>query len=130
MAVSVVAIAARDLNTRRLEVCPASSAVAFKACSGIALAGAALVVISAQPVVPLESSQIGPYLETMGYGILGYYAIVTAMRIGEASALTPFQCTRLVSRRIIHEPHDISYRLLTPGKLGKTELLSVIAKNV
>ncbi|SDW32896.1 EamA-like transporter family protein [Ruegeria halocynthiae] len=94
--VSVVAIAARDLITRRLDVRVASSVVALQAYIGVALAGAALMLFSAQSVVPLQSFQIGPYLGAIGFGVLGYYGIVTAMRIGEASALTPFRYTRLV----------------------------------
>ncbi len=94
--VSVVAIAARDLITRRLDVRVASSVVALQAYIGVALAGAALMVFTAQPVVPLQAAQIGPYLGAIGFGVLGYYGIVTAMRIGEASALTPFRYTRLV----------------------------------
>ncbi len=94
--VSVVAIAARDLITRRLDVRVASSVVALQAYIGVALAGAALMVFTAQPIVPLQPAQIGPYLGAIGFGVLGYYGIVSAMRIGEASALTPFRYTRLV----------------------------------
>ncbi|UWR01403.1 DMT family transporter [Ruegeria conchae] len=94
--VSVVAIAARDLITRRLDVRVASSVVALQAYIGVALAGAALMVFTVQPIVPLQPAQIGPYLGAIGFGVLGYYGIVTAMRIGEASALTPFRYTRLV----------------------------------
>ena len=93
---SVIAIAARDLITRRLDVRVASSVVALQAYIAVALAGAALMVFSAQSVVPLQTAQIGPYIGAIGFGVLGYYGIVTAMRIGEASALTPFRYTRLV----------------------------------
>ncbi len=94
--VAVVAIAARDLITRKLDVRVASSVVALQAYIGVALAGTALMVFTAQPVVPLQPAHIGPYLGAIGFGVLGYYGIVTAMRIGEASALTPFRYTRLV----------------------------------
>ncbi|WP_171122312.1 MULTISPECIES: DMT family transporter [unclassified Ruegeria] len=93
---TVVAIAARDLITRKLDARVASSVVALQAYVAIALAGAALMVLSAQPVAPLQTGQVGPYLGAIGFGVLAYYAIVTAMRIGEASALTPFRYTRLV----------------------------------
>ncbi|KIC42954.1 membrane protein [Ruegeria sp. ANG-R] len=94
--VSVIAIAARDLITRKLDARVASSVVALQAYIGVALAGVALMLFFAQPVAPLQPSQIGPYLGAIGFGVLGYYGIVTAMRIGEASALTPFRYTRLV----------------------------------
>ncbi|MBO9444817.1 DMT family transporter [Ruegeria sp. R14_0] len=93
---TVIAIAARDLITRKLDARVASSVVALQAYLGIALAGAALMVFMGQPVVPLQSAHVGPYLGAIGFGVLAYYAIVTAMRIGEASALTPFRYTRLV----------------------------------
>ncbi|WP_170413995.1 DMT family transporter [Ruegeria atlantica] len=93
---TVIAIAARDLITRKLDVRVASSVVAMQAYIAVALAGAALMVFSAQSVVPLQTGQIGPYLGAIAFGVLGYYGIVTAMRIGEASALTPFRYTRLV----------------------------------
>ncbi|WP_170549300.1 DMT family transporter [Ruegeria atlantica] len=93
---SVLAIATRDLITRKLDVRVASSVVALQAYVAVAFAGVALMVFSAQPVVPLHTWQIGPYLGAVGFGFLGYYGIVIAMRIGEASALTPFRYTRLI----------------------------------
>ncbi|MES0824129.1 DMT family transporter [Ruegeria sp. SCP11] len=93
---TVIAIAARDLITRQLDVRVASSVVAMQAYVAVALSGMALMVFFAQPVVPLEAAQIGPYLGAVGFGVIGYYGIVTAMRIGEASALTPFRYTRLI----------------------------------
>ncbi|RBW57686.1 DMT family transporter [Ruegeria sp. A3M17] len=93
---TVIAIAARDLITRKLDVRVASSVVAMQAYIAVALAGVVLMVFLAQPVVPLQDAQIGPYLGAIAFGVLGYYGIVTAMRIGEASALTPFRYSRLV----------------------------------
>lgn len=93
---TVIAIAARDLITRKLDVRVASSVVALQAYLAIALAGLVLKVSTAQPVVPLQTAQIGPYLGAILFGVVAYYGIVTAMRIGEASALTPFRYTRLV----------------------------------
>ncbi|WP_420586881.1 DMT family transporter [Ruegeria sp.] len=94
--ISVVAIAARDLITRRLDARIASSVVALQAYLVVALAGAAFMVFNAQPVVPLQAAQIAPYVGAIGFGMLGYLGIVTAMRIGEASALTPFRYSRLL----------------------------------
>ncbi|WP_037316093.1 DMT family transporter [Ruegeria halocynthiae] len=93
---TVVAIAARDLITRRLDVRVASSVVALQAYISVALSGLAMMVFGGQPLVPLGSGQIGPYIGAIGFGVLGYYGIVTAMRVGDASALTPFRYTRLV----------------------------------
>lgn len=93
---SVIAIAARDLITRRLDARIASSVVALQAYVAVALAGLTLMVLNAQPVAPMGSAQIWPFVGAVGFGVLAYYSIVTAMRIGEASALTPFRYTRLI----------------------------------
>jgi drug/metabolite transporter (DMT)-like permease len=93
---TVIAIAARDLITRKLDPRVASSVVALQAYFAVAVSGLALMVFTAQPVIPLQSAQIGPYIGAVGFGVLGYYGIVTAMRIGEASALMPFRYTRLI----------------------------------
>ncbi len=93
---SVVAIAARDLITRKLDARIASAVVALQAYVAVTLAGLALIVLNAQPLVPLERAEFGPFIGAVGFGVLGYYGIVTAMRIGDASALTPFRYTRLI----------------------------------
>lgn len=94
--ISVIAIAARDLITRRLDARIASSVVALQAYLAMALAGLALMFWNGQQVVPLGPAQIGPFVGAVGLGVLAYYSIVKAMRIGEASALTPFRYTRLI----------------------------------
>ncbi|WP_271947454.1 DMT family transporter [Ruegeria faecimaris] len=93
---SVVAIAARDLITRRLDVRVASAVVAMQAYGAVTIAGFVLISMAGQPVVALNQAQFGPFLGAIGFGVLGYYGIVSAMRIGDASALTPFRYTRLV----------------------------------
>ncbi|WP_282027366.1 DMT family transporter [Ruegeria faecimaris] len=93
---SVVAIAARDLITRRLDARVASAVVAMQAYGAVTLAGLVLISMAGQPVVAMSQSEIGPFLGAIGFGVLGYYGIVSAMRIGDASALTPFRYTRLV----------------------------------
>lgn len=93
---AVFAIAARDLITRKLDPRVASSVVAFQAYVAVALAGLVLMALSGQSYTPLQTHQVGPYLGAIGFGVLGYYGIVTAMRVGEASAMMPFRYTRLV----------------------------------
>ncbi|WP_050602225.1 DMT family transporter [Ruegeria sp. 6PALISEP08] len=93
---TVIAIAARDLITRKLDVRVASTVVAMQAYVAVALAGGLLMAVSGASFVPLQDGQSLPYLGAMGFGVIGYYGIVTAMRVGEASALMPFRYTRLV----------------------------------
>lgn len=93
---TVVFIAARDLVTRRLDVRVASTVVAMQAYIAATLAGAALMVSTGQSYAPVQSAQVVPYLAAVIFSMLGYYGIVAAMRVGEASAMMPFRYTRLV----------------------------------
>ncbi|WP_170752733.1 DMT family transporter [Ruegeria lacuscaerulensis] len=94
--ISVVCIAARDLITRRLDADIASSVVALQAYIAAILGGLVLMVVQTQPLVPLGFAQMAPLIGAVIFSVIGYYGIVTAMRVGDASALTPFRYTRLV----------------------------------
>ncbi len=93
---TVVLIAARDLITRKLDVRVASSVVAMQAYIAAALAGGVLMLVAGQPIAPVQATEVFPYLAAVIFSMLGYYGIVTAMRVGEASAMMPFRYTRLV----------------------------------
>ncbi len=93
---SVFLIAARDLITRKLDARVASTVVAMQAYIAVTLAGAVLMVSTGQSYAPVQSAQVGPYLAAVIFSMLGYYGIVAAMRVGEASAMMPFRYTRLV----------------------------------
>lgn len=94
--VAVIGVAVRDLITRRLDTRVSSVVVSFQAYLALVLGGVVLMIIAAQPFAPLQPGQVGPYTGAVIFGVLGYYGIVKAMRIGEASAVTPFRYTRLV----------------------------------
>ncbi len=93
---TVVAIAARDLLTRVIDHRVPSVVVASQAYLALIPTGIVLMFMTAAPVAPLQAPQLGIYVGAIGFGVLGYYGIVTAMRIGEASAITPFRYTRLL----------------------------------
>ncbi|WP_299946524.1 DMT family transporter [uncultured Ruegeria sp.] len=93
---SVFAIAARDLMTRKLDVRVASTVVAMQAYVAVMIVGLVLMAVSSQTYVPMQAVPIWPCLGAIGFGVLGYYGIVSAMRVGEASAMMPFRYTRLV----------------------------------
>lgn len=94
--VSVVMVATRDLITRRIDVAVPSSVISFQGFAILVPAGAGLLLLfPGAPVAPTG----------LGWGMLGlavifgagaYYCIVTAMRIADASAVTPFRYTRLL----------------------------------
>ncbi len=93
---TVFLIAARDLITRKLDVRVASSVVALQAYIAAILAGAVLMFSTGQSFTPVQTAQIIPYVAAFVFSMLGYYGIVAAMRVGEASAMMPFRYTRLV----------------------------------
>ncbi len=94
--VSVMGVAARDLITRRIDVKVASGVVSAQAFFTTAIAGVILLLISDQS---LQAPNLNEWklaaLATI-FGVLGYYGIVVATRIAEASVVTPFRYSRLV----------------------------------
>ena len=99
--VGVLGLAGRDLATR---VVPRSissyqlSAWAFAMMvpSGIFL----MIVMGEAPVMP-NLLQTAALLSALGIGVLAYYAIVAAMRVGELSFVTPFRYTRMLFALVI-----------------------------
>lgn len=98
--VTVVAIAARDLLTRRMPVAIPSTAVAFHGFLAVMLSGAALLAASGG-ARPLTADLLAPLAGAILCGTSGYYAIVAAMRLADASALMPFRYARLVFSLIL-----------------------------
>ncbi len=93
---AVIGIAARDLITRRLDSKVSSAVVSLQAYLALAAGGAVLMVLGGQAFAPLAPADYAPFGGAVIFGVLAYYAIVTAMRISEASAVTPFRYTRLL----------------------------------
>ncbi len=93
---AVIGVAARDLITRRLDSKVSSAVVSLQAYLALAVGGAALMIMSGHPLEAMQSAEIWPFAGAAFFGVLGYYAIVIAMRVGEASAVTPFRYTRLL----------------------------------
>ena len=94
--IAVIAVAARDLITQRIDRSVSSTVVSFQGFAALVVAGPALLLITGQGMSPVAPPEIARLVGGVIFGALGYYGIVAAMRIGEASALTPFRYTRLV----------------------------------
>lgn len=94
--VAVLAIAARDLLTRMVDSSVSSAVVSFQAFASVIVAGGLLLVSTGAEPVALDGRQVGMMLGGIVFGVAGYYAIVTATRIGDASAITPFRYSRLL----------------------------------
>ncbi len=94
--ITVVAISVRDLATRRVNPSVSSSVVSFQGFGSLVLAGALLMLTPGQSVTAMDLSLSAMMAGGVIFGALGYYGIVTAMRIGDASAVAPFRYTRLL----------------------------------
>lgn len=94
--VAVLGVAARDLMTRVMDSAVPSSVVSFQAYLSLVLAGGLLLAFTPGEARMLEGGEYGMMLGGIVFGVMGYYGIVVAMRIGDASAVTPFRYTRLL----------------------------------
>lgn len=93
---AVAGIATRDLISRRLPSDMSSFVVSFHGFAALAVVGPFLMLAKTDlPALP-NTVQAGQLAAAMVCGVLGYYAIVTATRTGDAAAITPFRYTRLI----------------------------------
>lgn len=99
--ISVAAVAARDLITRRIDVAVSSFVVSFQGFAAVVPAGAVLLAVSGTGPQPVALPQAAMMGGAVVFGALAYYGIVQAMRIGEAAAVTPFRYTRLLFSLIV-----------------------------
>ncbi|NSY38080.1 DMT family transporter [Leisingera sp. ANG59] len=94
--IAVLGVAARDLMTRVMDSAVPSTVVSFQAFLAVIPAGLLLLAFTPGEAQVMEQNE---YLMLAGgvlFGVLGYYGIVTATRVGDASAVTPFRYTRLL----------------------------------
>lgn len=93
---AVLAIAARDLLTRLVDTTVSSAVVSFQAFASLILAGGLLLAVTPGEATIIDGRQALMMLGGIAFGVAGYYAIVVATRIGDASAITPFRYSRLL----------------------------------
>lgn len=94
--IAVLGVATRDLMTRVMDSAVPSTVVSFQAFLAVIPAGLLLLAFTPGEVKAMVQNE---YLMMAGgvlFGVLGYYGIVTATRVGDASAVTPFRYTRLL----------------------------------
>jgi drug/metabolite transporter (DMT)-like permease len=97
---SVVALSLRDLATRRIPSAISTMQVGAWAFISVAALGAAMLVHSGGAAWPtlLQSAYM---FGALAFGIAAYWAITSAMRVGEMSVITPFRYSRLIFAIII-----------------------------
>jgi drug/metabolite transporter (DMT)-like permease len=94
--IAVLGVAARDLMTRVMDAAIPSSVISFQGFLMLVPAGIALLFLLPGETRMLQGLEWAQIVGGMVFGMLGYYGIVAAMRIADASAVTPFRYTRLL----------------------------------
>ncbi|MCF6443463.1 DMT family transporter [Nereida sp. MMG025] len=96
----VVGLAIRDLATRRVPKDITSMQLSTFAFAMLVPAGGILMLFWGEAVMPTQSQWL-----TLGaaliVGVIAYYMIVAAMRVGEVAFVTPFRYSRLLFALII-----------------------------
>ncbi len=94
--VAVLGVAVRDLVTRVIPPNVESSIISFQAFSSLAIAGAISLLVSPQDIAPIAGKELVYFGCAIVFSISGYYAIVSAMRVGNASIVASFRYSRLL----------------------------------
>ncbi|MGI3164728.1 DMT family transporter [Pseudooceanicola sp. 200-1SW] len=93
---AVVAVAARDLLSRRMPPALPSTVAAFLAFAVLIPAGGILMAILGDSWAAMDARQSLLMLLSFLSMAAGYYFMLMATRVGDASAITPFRYTRLL----------------------------------
>lgn len=99
--VGVFGLATRDIATRRAPANLSSMQLSFLGFLVIVPAGASYLLVTGQPLAPMDLRLSLLMLACLLFGVVAYYGIVSAMRIGEVSFISPFRYSRLIFAMII-----------------------------
>ena len=94
--VAVLGVAVRDLVTRVIPSSVGSSIISFQAFASLIIAGAICMLLSPDTIAPITGKEMLYFGYTIIFSISGYYAIVLAMRVGNASIVASFRYSRLL----------------------------------
>lgn len=94
--IAVLALAVRDLVTRKLPAGIGSGILTVSAFGSMGLAGALLIVMGSQQMHMPTLAGFGGIAGCVVFGLMGYVTMVTATRIGQISAIAPFRYSRLI----------------------------------
>lgn len=93
--VGVVALAARDLATRRLPPGLPTTTVAAWGFGAVGVMGLGVMGVRGEAVWP-SSAVLGLLAGAIAFGLVAYWCVIEATRHGDVSAVAPFRYTRLV----------------------------------
>jgi drug/metabolite transporter (DMT)-like permease len=94
--ISVLILAARDLATRAMPAEIGTFQLTTWAYMALVLTGLFLMLISGTPPAAIDPTRWFDLFMALISGLLGYYAVTAAMRLGEVAVVAPFRYTRLV----------------------------------
>jgi drug/metabolite transporter (DMT)-like permease len=97
----VIGLAARDVATRKIPASLSTMQLSFLGFLVIVPAGAVMLLITGQRFAPLDARLWLLLTGCITFGVVSYYAIVAAMRLGEVSFVSPFRYARLIFALII-----------------------------
>lgn len=94
-------LAVRDLSTRMMADSIGTFQLTTWAYLSLVPAGAVLMAVQGQSVQAVDPRHWLDLAGALITGLLGYYAVTAAMRLGEVSVVAPFRYTRLVFAMIL-----------------------------
>jgi len=90
-----VFLAARDLATRAMKVKLPSVTIALYAFIAFGISGILIIPFNSAMIAP-TSNRIMYFIGASTFGVIAYYSLVIASRIGEMSVISPFRYSRIV----------------------------------
>ncbi|MFY0660001.1 MAG: DMT family transporter [Shimia sp.] len=93
---AVIVVALRDLITRTIDASVSSFVVSFQSFASLVLAGPLLMLFNAADYATVNTSHLTMMAGAVAFGAAGYWGVVTALRLGEASVVAPFRYSRLL----------------------------------
>jgi drug/metabolite transporter (DMT)-like permease len=97
----VAGLTLRDLATRLIPKGVPSDQLSASAYGAMVPAGLVMAALGGGQAVVPDGVQWALLLGTLIFGVLGYTALVTASRVGEASAVAPFRYSRLAFALVV-----------------------------
>lgn len=92
----MLALAARDIVTRGLDLSVSSAHLTFMAFLSLIPAGLILAAVTGTPLVTVSGMDLAWLGATVGVGLFAYVTIVGATRIGDVAVVSSFRYVRMV----------------------------------
>lgn len=122
----VFGLAARDIGTKRVPATITTMQLSFLGFLPVIPAGAVLMLATGAPFVALWGVELMYFSAAFIIGLFAYYGIVSAMRVGEVSFVTPFRYARLLFALVI----GVSIFGESPDALTLTGAAIIVASGI